>query len=63
MFPSVNCIVLAVIEILPVASFTPTILSTSFTNVAIVSGCKVHPVLLGTLYIIIGQSTLFATSV
>lgn len=61
--PSANSISFATCEMLPLASFTPTIFSTFFTSFTMVSGKMLHPVLLGTLYNKIGRVTLFATAV
>ena len=47
--PCVSYMICAAIAISPVASFTPTILSTSFTSFAIVEDSNLQPVLLGTL--------------
>ena len=55
-------VIFATCEIFPDASFIPTILSTSFTSFAAVAGSILHPVLLATLYIMIGAVTSFATA-
>ena len=54
--PSASIIVFDSCERLPVAAFIATILSTSFASLTAVSGSILHPVLLGTLYMIIGRS-------
>ena len=62
-FPSVKYMVFAACATFPVASLIATMFSTSWYSFAAVSGRILHPVRLGTLYMIIGSFTEFAISV
>ena len=55
--PSASCIVFDSSERFPVAALIATMLSTSLASATAVSGAIAQPVLLGTLYMMIGVSS------